>query len=152
MTDIYQVSIGKGVNTTRAIDWDGLPKETRRFIIHYGLTQKLNDAHASIPKGDPGIEVAVDEMIDRLVAGTVEIREASGSRGDPVRKLALQMAFDYLAKDKLKAKPHSEKARALVEASDKWLELAKEELERRQAAFARMAEPTDDLVPEAVAA
>lgn len=150
MTDLYTVMIGKGVNTTRAIDWDGLPEQSKRFVIQYGLTQKLNDAHASIAKGETAeIQLAVDEMIDRLIEGTLEIRESSGTRGDPVRKRALQMAFDSLVKSGLKFKPRTERAKAMVDASAKWLQIATEALEY-EAALAARAEETEELVPEVV--
>lgn len=139
---IFNVMIGKGVNATRAIDWEALPATTQHFIIHYGLTQKLNDAHASVPKDKPAdVELAVDEMIDRLVEGTVEVRAAS-TRGDAVRTLAITLATRFApGKD---AKVKRANAVIMVDSNAKWLQLARETMEFA----ADAAEPDEELVPE----
>lgn len=147
--NIITVTIGKLGGVTRAVDWDALPESSQVYLIHYGLKQKLNDSIASLEKGHADIEAEIGDTIDRLLDGTIEIRESSGTRGDPVRKRALQMAYDYLAKDKLKTKARTEKAKALVDASPRWLEMATEAIERDAALVAAMDEAeSDDLVPD----
>ncbi len=144
---IFNIKITKA-GIERAIDFDALPIASQNFIIAYGARQLLNDATAPVnettyPKPDERLAAAVaavDKKFQRMLDGDLEIRESSGTRGDPVRTLAITLAVKFApGKD---AKTKRVNAVVMVDSSPKWLQLAKDTLE-----YAAIPEESEDLIP-----
>jgi hypothetical protein len=78
----------------------------------------------------------------------LEIRESSGrAPTDPTAKRALEMAARTIT-GKLTAKDRAERAKAMVAASPKWVQMAKEAIEYETAMLERANEAEEDMVPE----
>lgn len=90
---MYTINITKAA-TTLDVDFDALTDSVKEYVIRYGMTQILNDAHSQIKAGEDGAadkakSLAVKKL-DALVAG--EVRTARGESANPVEAEALRLA------------------------------------------------------------
>jgi hypothetical protein len=96
------INIGK-LNETVDVDVDRLSAEVMTYVVRYGLTQILNDAHSSVtekayPDADEREEAVhglVHKKLDALYSGEIRVNAV---RGDAVQRMALDMA-EKIAKD-----------------------------------------------------
>lgn len=93
-----QITIGK-TGTTREVDFDAFAPNVRDYVIQYGLTQILNDAHSSVTatsepdetKRHAAVEAMVDKKLAAMSAGKVQARV--GGVRDPVKSRAIKIAM-----------------------------------------------------------
>lgn len=69
------INIAKANHATFDVAWDELPEVSKNYIIRYGLTQALNDAHASIK--------ATDDNADEKALALAEVRLKALLEGNP---------------------------------------------------------------------
>jgi hypothetical protein len=123
------------------VNVEALAPNVLEYIIRYGLTQCLNDAHSSVTaksepdgakRGEAAWELAMKKL-DALKAGEVRTARVGGGRtADPVKRKARELAIDVL-KAMLGAKfskADPAKVRAWV---DDYLERNPEMVERARA-------------------
>lgn len=73
-----QIKIGK-LETTVSVDVDALPAISVQYIVAYGLTQCLNDAHASVARKafasveefEDAVMAKVSKRLDQITSGDV---------------------------------------------------------------------------------
>lgn len=75
----YTINVSKA-NKTLVVDWDSLTAEVQGNIIRHGLTQKINDAHASEPDADEAFKKA-KAVCDNIVSGIW----GKAREGNPIR-------------------------------------------------------------------
>lgn len=46
------------------VDWDALPEASKAYVIQYGLTQCLNDAHASVKATEDGAQEKAKALME----------------------------------------------------------------------------------------
>lgn len=82
------------INTLGAdhsIDWDALPQASKDFVVHYGLKQLLADSHVSGKSADEK-EGLLNKKLDKLLEGTLAIRDGGTRTGDPVARELTKLA------------------------------------------------------------
>lgn len=98
-----EISIGKA-NTQLAVDFDSLKDHVKDYVIRYGLTQILNDAHSSVTateepdatkRGEQALTLA-EKKLQAMVNG--EVRAFGGRTGDPVQAEANKLARNAILK------------------------------------------------------
>jgi hypothetical protein len=99
-----QINIGKADRPVD-VNVEALAPNVLEYIIRYGLTQCLNDAHSSVtaksePDGAKRGEAHGNwptRKLDALKAGEVRTARVGGGRtADPVKRKAREMALDVL--------------------------------------------------------
>lgn len=69
-----------------------------RYIVVYGLTQTLNDAHASIDSSEPAANImaAVQKKLDSVYAGAVRSGgTGGGTPADPIEREAVRISWAW---------------------------------------------------------
>lgn len=91
------ISIGKA-NTDLTVDFAALAPHVQDYVVRYGLTQILNDAHSSVTatevpdaaeRGEQALELA-NKKLDAMIRG--EVRAFGGRSGDPIKTEANRLA------------------------------------------------------------
>lgn len=123
-----EISIGKA-NQTIVVDFGALPKTAQDYVIKYGLTQCLNDAHSSVtakevPNDDERAEQAMalaEGKLEALLRG--EVRAFGGRTGDPIKaeanRIAVLAVRNILRANGKKTKDYT--AEQLAQARDNWI-------------------------------
>jgi len=79
---MFNISIASS-ETTIPVNWDAMPEASKRYIIAYGLKQRLNDAGASFKKDEEGsLEkklAAAQVVLEGLMEGNITVRQAAVS-------------------------------------------------------------------------
>lgn len=97
-----KVSIGK-IGASVDVDYAAFAANVQEYVVAYGLTQILNDAHSSVTeKAEPNTakrEAAVMALVEKklaaLVSGNVHMR-SGGSRKDRVTARAIEIALGHV--------------------------------------------------------
>jgi len=98
-----QINIGKA-DRTIDVDVAAFTPAVMDYVIRYGLTQALNDAHSQVTKktqpddakrGEEAWALAMKKL-DALKAGELRAERVTSTR-DPVKAIALDMALAVLA-------------------------------------------------------
>lgn len=92
-----EIAIAKA-NTSLDVNVEGLEPNVLEYVIKYGLTQILNDAHSSVtPASEPDDDARkakalslAEKKLAALVAG--EVRSHGTRTGDPVMAEAIRLA------------------------------------------------------------
>lgn len=71
------------LNRNESIDFDALPNASKDFVIVYGLKQLLNDSIVS-GESDDERNGLLDKKLDKLLEGTLSIRDGGTRETDPV--------------------------------------------------------------------
>lgn len=131
------------------VDYDALPAVSQEYIINYGLRQVLNDAAASVAGDDKDVVAKtlalVNKRLDRILAGTVNIRESSGRTANPVQAEAIELALGTVrgewkkAGRKTDAKAMLVAAKTKVAANPAYLHIAEGNVAKREADIAQLA-------------
>lgn len=88
-------------NVELDVDFNKLPKVSQDYIIAYGLTQCLNDAHASIDGSDiDAVTAKVSDRLQRLIDGNPP---SMGSRADELTAEARVILANLLRATNMKA-------------------------------------------------
>lgn len=88
-------------NVELDVDFNKLPQASQDYIIAYGLTQCLNDAHASIDASDTdAVTVKVSDRLQRLIDGNPP---SMGSRADELTAEARVILTNLLRATNMKA-------------------------------------------------
>lgn len=88
-------------NVELDVDFNKLPKVSQDYIIAYGLTQCLNDAHASVDGSDiDAVTVKVSDRLQRLIDGNPP---SMGSRADELTAEARMILANLLRATNMKA-------------------------------------------------
>lgn len=137
------VTIGK-TGTVRQIDFDAFADNVKAYVINYGLTQILNDAHSSVTeKAEPNaekraaqVEALVDKKLAALMAG--DVRARAGGVRDPIKARAIRIALGHVAvikgaDGKPDAKAMRSKAIKLVAEKAGYMMLAAKQIEDEKA-------------------
>lgn len=109
-----------------------------------GLTNILNDAHASVKVTDSAfqslVDTAVEKKLTALLSGTVRVGGGGGRIGDPIKRRAIQIAWARAKTALVKAgnaKPDDKQVRAkaisIVEGSPVYRHLAETQLAQEAA-------------------
>lgn len=96
-----EVKIGK-IEATVTVDVNALPATSVAYIVSYGLTQCLNDAHASVQRKNfsdeagfqAEVESKVQKRLDQILTGAVPGQRAANPQAAVARELAAMMADD----------------------------------------------------------
>lgn len=99
------------LNKAVEVSWDDLPKVSQEYIINYGLTQTLNDCHASA-EDDADAEAKVKARLDRLIAGNPP---EVGAKSDPVTAAAREIIVNMLRSTGMKASEARKSASGTIE-------------------------------------
>lgn len=87
-------------NVELDVDFNKLPKVSQDYIIAYGLTQCLNDAHASVDGSDiNAVTVKVSDRLQRLIDGNPP---SMGSRADELTAEARAILTNLLRATNMK--------------------------------------------------
>lgn len=90
---------------TVEIDFEALPAESKAFVIQYGLGQLLRDSYVSGKTADER-EGLLNKKVDKLINGTLSIRESNGRGADPlareITRLSELATINHFAKKGLK--------------------------------------------------
>lgn len=138
------ISIGK-TGATVAVDYDAFTDAVKNYVVVYGLTQILNDAHSSVTaasepdatKRAEAVMALVEKKLAAMVAGDVRMRQG-GSRKDRVTARAIEIALGHVkpikgADGKRDAKAMRAAAIKAVDANPAFKMLAARQLEEEAA-------------------
>jgi hypothetical protein len=156
---MFSINIGK---TDRAlqVDESKFTPAVMEYVIRYGLTQALNDAHSQITKAsDPDAKLRADKAwnlankkLDALYAGELRA-ERVGKPKDPVMVEAMAMAEAFLVSQEVRKGVDEATARKRVAKLDRakvadwsrgYLERNPEVVEKARALVALRAESVTD--------
>jgi hypothetical protein len=99
--ETFKVNVAK-IGETREVDFSKFPATIQRYLIEYGLKQKLNDCHASITeKSDPDdwqdkVRVAVDSCLENFMEGKLP-RSNGGSGLSAIQREFARLVLARLA-------------------------------------------------------
>lgn len=131
----FKQSFGKfGYSRDVAIDIDELPEASLRFLITYGLKQKLADSYAGAKDANE-VEARLDTVLGKIAEGT--LAERTRASGDAVEREMVKIAREMLAnalKAQGKTADKETAARLVEQLLDKKRDAIRAEAERRLAA------------------
>jgi hypothetical protein len=138
--------------------------EVVRYITYIGFHNVLQDAHASVKREDyetealwrDAKEAKALKKLDALYAGDVRmVAAASGSRGDEVKRVAMQIIEDHVRaefvknKQKLDAKAITDRCKVVYNAKTAiYRDLAASRIRQREAEMAEVEARTAASVAE----
>lgn len=100
------------------IDFDALPEASRRFLVEYGLRQKLNDTVSDPKYKDAKLaHAAVTDTIDGLESGDFRRGGGGGPRLSPVEVAMRQLVVDALVAKGHKKADATKAAPGVIERS-----------------------------------
>lgn len=132
------VTIGK-TGSVRQLDFDAFAPTVQAYVIQYGLTQILNDAHSAVTeKAEPDSakrSAAVESMVDKKLAALMagDVRSRAGGVRDPIKARAIKIALSHVkpikgADGKADVKAMRSAAIKRVMASDAYMLLAQKQI------------------------
>ena len=98
------IAIGK-IGSTVNVDVEALPPKSLEYVIRYGLTQALNDAHSQVtataePDADKRaalVREAVDKKLAALMSGDIRVARSGGGRtADPIQREINRLARAFV--------------------------------------------------------
>ena len=138
----YNILIAKA-DKTISVDFDAMPENAKRFLIEYGLRQKLNDAGSSATVKELGKEEAgnqafamAEASLAALMQGDVSVRRSASGKTleERVFTRVLKAVFKAITKQNIsELSDDSDEAllEALVEATGKSLADVTAAIEKR---------------------
>jgi hypothetical protein len=156
---MFSINIGK-TDRALSVDESKFTPAVMEYIVRYGLTQALNDAHSQITsKSDPDEKDRADKAwnlankkLDALYAGELRA-ERVGKPRDPVMAEAMVLAKAFLVAQEVRKGADEATARKRVEKLDRakvadwsrgYLERNPEVVEKARAIVAARAESVAD--------
>lgn len=145
-----QINIAKA-NRPMSVNVDGFTPPVLEYVIRYGLTQMLNDAHSqvtakteadAVTRGESAWALA-QKKLDALVSGVTRAARASGPRGDAVATEVRRIARANIMGNAIKRWPNAQERESVLKVNFiKWLDeyTAKNAVALREAAEKAIAE------------
>jgi protein-tyrosine-phosphatase len=99
-----QITIGK-TGAEMQIDFDAFTDAGKAYVIKYGLTQSLNDAHAAMKREDgqseaaffDAVQAVVDKKLAAIASGEVRVAGVAKMPRDPIAAEAQKIARSRVA-------------------------------------------------------
>ena len=141
-----EISINKAEKSVE-VDYEAFSPDVKSYVIRYGLTQILNDAHSVVKSTDENASAKAWNLaikkLDALKRG--EMRSQTRI-GDPIKREAMRLAMIAVAGTKAHKEKSTKTQRAIAEGFlPSFMERAKENVALLEATMGQMALESEEI-------